>query len=82
VVDGRRKARLLLSLVVVSEIADSNRSDGGILMSTDVKGHSTSGGAVVGPEAGVSGLGALFNELMEEHGYVTRTNFDANWAQV
>jgi|SRR6478609_2577118 len=41
-------------------------------MSTEIKAHSTSSGAVVGPQAGVSGLGALFNELMEEHGYLTR----------
>jgi hemerythrin-like domain-containing protein len=41
-------------------------------MSTEIKAHSTSSGAVVGPEAGVSGLGALFNQLLEEHGYVTR----------
>jgi hemerythrin-like domain-containing protein len=41
-------------------------------MSTQIKAHSTSDGAVVGPEADVSGLGALFNLLMEEHGYVTR----------
>ena len=41
-------------------------------MSTEIKAHSTSSGAVVGPEADVSGLGALFNRLMEEHGYVTR----------
>ena len=41
-------------------------------MSTEIKAHSTSSGVVDGPEAGVSGLGALFNELMQEHGYVTR----------
>jgi len=41
-------------------------------MSTEIKAHSTSSGAVVGPQADVSGLGALFNHLMEEHGYVTR----------
>ncbi|HKO46943.1 MAG TPA: hemerythrin domain-containing protein [Polyangiaceae bacterium] len=41
-------------------------------MSTEIKAHSTSSGAVVGPEADAFGLGALFNTLMEEHGYVTR----------
>jgi hemerythrin-like domain-containing protein len=41
-------------------------------MSTEIKAHSNSSGIVDGPEAGVSGLGALFNQLMEEHGYVTR----------
>ena len=41
-------------------------------MSTEIKAYSTSSGAVVGPQADVSGLGALFNHLMEEHGYVTR----------
>jgi hemerythrin-like domain-containing protein len=41
-------------------------------MSMEIKAHSTSSGAVVGPQADVSGLGALFNKLMDEHGYVTR----------
>jgi len=60
-------------LVVVSEIADSKRPDPeAFLMSTEIKAHSTSSGAVVGPQAGVAGLGALFNELTEEHGYLTR----------
>lgn len=41
-------------------------------MSTEIKAHSTSSGAVIGPEADVAGLGALFNHLMDEHGYLTR----------
>jgi len=43
-----------------------------MVMSTEIKAHSTSSGAVVGPEADVSGLGALFNQLIDEHGYLTR----------
>jgi hypothetical protein len=50
-------------------------------MSTEVKAHSTSTGAVIGPEADVSGLGGIFSHLMNEHGELTRLISQAFAAQ-
>ncbi|HET7544423.1 MAG TPA: hemerythrin domain-containing protein [Polyangiaceae bacterium] len=41
-------------------------------MSSQVKAHSTSTGAVIGPEADVTGLGGVLSLLINEHGELAR----------